>query len=91
MLSIAKAMNPDPQLRANIRVSTLLMPQVRQLAQSSSASPTSTQSYDDADGGDKRSEIVSLAQYIIELVEGEGAVLQRRAFLSINVTFSGSY
>jgi vacuolar protein 8 len=83
VLLITEMITSDPQLVANIRMSTLLMPHVRQLAQSPPTSPTSsirsghsrTRSYDDPDGGEGQSEIATLARRIIELVEGDdGAV-----------------
>lgn len=72
----------DPQLISNIRSSSLLLPNVRELAQSRSATPASSiggtphsarsnsRSYQDTDGGEGQGEIQLLARKILDFAEG---------------------
>ncbi|KAK1220035.1 Vacuolar protein 8 [Marasmius sp. AFHP31] len=68
---------PDPQLISNIRSSTLLVPNIRNLASSQASSPSSSvgsrsQSYDDTETNDGQGEIQLLARRILEFVDGDG-------------------
>src|ERR1700753_2616156 len=77
--------NLEPQLIAAIRGSQLLIPHIRQLAQSPPGSPRDSisssrsrvRSFDDPDGGDGQGEIAGLARRILEMVDGdEGMTVQ---------------
>ncbi|KZT06223.1 vacuolar protein 8 [Laetiporus sulphureus 93-53] len=73
----------DPQLISNIRSSNLLVPNIRQLAQTRPSSPTSSvggtphshhsqaHSYQDTETGDGQGEIQMLARRILEITEEE--------------------
>lgn len=76
----------DPQLLSNIRGSNILIPNIRQLASSRSASATSsmgtprshrspTRSYQETDTGDGRAEIQLLGRRIVEFIDGEVDIL----------------
>jgi len=80
----------DPQLISNIRSSSLLNPNIRQLAASRTSSPTSsvgtprshhshTHSYQDTETGDGQGEIQLLARRIIEFVDGDGEPMLPRS------------
>jgi vacuolar protein 8 len=72
----------DPQLISNIRSSSLLIPNIRNLASSRPSSPTSsagtprshrsqTHSYQETDTGEGHGEIQMLAKRILDIVEGD--------------------
>ncbi|KAK1230303.1 Vacuolar protein 8 [Marasmius sp. AFHP31] len=66
----------DPRI-SNIRSSTLLVPNIRNLASSQAFSPSSSvgsrsQSYDDTETNDGQGEIQLLARRILEFVDGDG-------------------
>jgi len=72
----------DPQLISNIRSSSLLIPNIRNLASSRTPSPTSSigtphshhsqsHSYQDTETGDGQGEIQLLARRILEFVDGD--------------------
>lgn len=75
----------DPQLMSNIRNSDKLLPHIRDLAASRSASPSSSmdsrsrrshsQSYQETETGDGSSEIQVLARKILEATEAEAMPL----------------
>lgn len=84
---LADRLSPlDPQLMSNIRSSSLLVPNVRDLAVSRSMTPTSsvggtprshrsqTHSYQETEVGDGQSEIQELARKILYFVDGEDQV-----------------
>jgi len=91
----------DPQLIAAIRGSQLLIPHIRQLAQSPPTSPTSSirtssraRSFDDPDSGEGQGEIATLARRILEIVDGDEAIVLHPVAISSSVTgsaVSGSY
>lgn len=74
----------DPQLISNIRTSSSLIPNIRQLAATRTSTPISSiagtphshhsqaQSYQDTDTGDGQGEIQLLARRILDFTEGEG-------------------
>lgn len=73
----------DPQLISNIRNSTLLIPNIRQLATTRTSTPTSSiggtphshrsaQSYQDTEAGEGQGEIQLLARRILEFTDGDG-------------------
>ena len=78
-------MSKDPQLISNIRNSDKLLPHIRELAASRSASPSSSmdsrsrrshsQSYQETETGDGSSEIQVLARKILEATEAEAMPL----------------
>jgi len=72
----------DPQLMTNIRNSSLLLPNIRNLASSQASSPSSSvgshhsqRSYQDTDNGDGQGEIQLLARRILEFADGDGDAL----------------
>jgi vacuolar protein 8 len=76
----------DPQLISNIRSSSLLIPNIRNLAASHTGSSPSTvgtprshrsqsQSYQDTEAGEGHGEIQMLARRILEFVDGDIDVL----------------
>ncbi|KAK1229032.1 Vacuolar protein 8 [Marasmius sp. AFHP31] len=77
----------DPRI-SNIRSSTLLVPNIRNLASSQASSPSSSvgsrsQLYDDTETNDGQGEIQLLARRILEFVDGDGGwhgSLQRDTF-----------
>jgi vacuolar protein 8 len=80
----------DPQLISNIRSSSLLNPNIRQLATSRASSPSSsvgtprshrsqTHSYQDTDTGEGQGEIQLLARRILEFVDGDGEPMLPRS------------
>lgn len=73
----------DPQLISNIRTSSLLIPNIRILAQSRASTPSSsvgtphshhsrTHSEHDTDAGDGQGEIQLLGRRILDFVDGDG-------------------
>lgn len=74
----------DPQLVSNIRNSTVLSQNIRQLALSRTSTPSSSiggtphshrsqsQSYQETETGDGQGEIQLLARRILEITEGDG-------------------
>lgn len=87
---------PDPQLISNIRNSDKLLPHIRDLAESRSASPSSSigtprshrsqsQSYQETDTGDGSSEIQVLARKILEAMETEAMPILPQAPSSASV------
>ena len=76
----------DPQLTSNIRSSSLLIPNVRELAVSRSVTPTSStggtpnshrsqaRSYQETETGDGQGEIQELARKILYFVDGDEQV-----------------
>jgi vacuolar protein 8 len=76
----------DPQLMSNIRSSTMLIPNVRELAVSRSVTPTSSaggtpgshrsqaRSYQETETGDGQGEIQELARKILYTVDGDEKV-----------------
>jgi vacuolar protein 8 len=76
----------DPQLMSNIRSSTMLVPNVRELAVSRSVTPTSSaggtpgshrsqaRSYQETETGDGQGEIQELARKILYIVDGDEKV-----------------
>jgi vacuolar protein 8 len=76
----------DPLLMSNIRSSTLLVPNVRELAVSRSVTPTSSaggtphshrsqaRSYQETETGDGQGEIQELARKILYIVDGDEQV-----------------
>lgn len=73
----------DPQLISNIRNSTILIPNIRQLATTRTSTPTSSiggtphshgsrHSYQDTETGDGQGEIQLLARRILDFTDGEG-------------------
>ncbi|KAH9927469.1 vacuolar protein 8 [Epithele typhae] len=76
----------DPQLISNIRSSSLLMPNIRTLAETRTSTPTSsiggtphshrsaTHSYQDTDTGNGQGEIQMLARRILDFTDSEGAM-----------------
>jgi vacuolar protein 8 len=80
----------DPQLITNIRSSSLLNPNIRQLATSRASSPSSsvgsprsqrshTHSYQDTETGEGQDEIQLLARRILEFVDGDGEPIVPRS------------
>lgn len=80
----------DPQLISNIRSSSLLNPNIRQLATSRASSPSSsvgtprshrsqTHSYQDTETGEGQGEIQLLARRILEFVDGDGEPMLPRS------------
>lgn len=80
----------DPQLISNIRSSSLLNPNIRQLATSRASSPSSsvgtprshrshTHSYQDTETGEGQGEIQLLARRILEFVDGDGEPMVPRS------------
>ncbi len=74
----------DPQLISNIKNSTLLLPNIRNLANSGASSPSESvdsrhshnQMYDDeTDTGDGQGEIQLLSRRIVEFVDGEEGMI----------------
>ena len=74
---------PDPQLISNIRTSTILIPNIRQLATTRTSTPTSSiggtprshrsaHSYQDTEAGEGQGEIQLLARRILEFTDGDG-------------------
>jgi len=67
----------DPQLISNIRSSSLLIPNIRNLASSQASTPSSsvgsvrTHGYDDSETIDGQGEIQLLSRRILEFVDGE--------------------
>jgi vacuolar protein 8 len=68
----------DPQLISSVRSSTLLNPNIRNLASSQNSTPSSSvgsqrssRSYQDTETGDGQGEIQILARRILEFVDGE--------------------
>lgn len=70
-------MSIDPQLISNIRSSTLLVPNIRNLATSQASTPSSSvgshrsHSYDDTETNDGQGEIQLLSRRILEYVDGD--------------------
>ena len=71
----------DPQLISNIRTSTILIPNIRNLASSQTPSPSSSvgshrsqHSYQDTETGDGQGEIQLLSRRILEFVDGDGDI-----------------
>lgn len=72
----------DPQLISNVRGSTLLIPNIRNLASSQASTPSSSagshhsqHSYQDTETGDGQGEIQILARRILEFVDGDGDLM----------------
>ena len=76
----------DPQLISNIRGSSILIPNIRQLAETRTSTPTSSlggtphshhsqsHSYADTETGNGHGEIQTLARRIIEFTDSEGVM-----------------
>ena len=76
----------DPQLTSNIRNSSILIPNIRSLAETRTSTPTSSiggtphshrsgsHSYQDTDNGNGHGEIQMLARRIMDFTDSEGAI-----------------
>ena len=85
-LRLIASSKTDPQLISNIRSSSLLIPNIRSLAETRTSTPTSsivgtphshhsqTHSYQDTETGNGQGEIQMLARRIMDFTDSEGAM-----------------